>query len=233
MMDRMGASSRLRRMYPVCSFTSSCRQDSIRLFSSSRRLSSLWYSDSVDLENISTYTYANILHRNIQPGMRIRIRSDPLIFGPPDPDPDPDPTCNNGFIKLFLSWTKYKSESTNSSIKWWVIISNFIPIYLKYKYIFFFISISGRIRIRIRIRIRNIFPAKPDPDSDPWKKCRILNPEIFDCRICPRFRRDPLWPSRRSQNVPVFTVAPSNRLYLAPPRIPLVGFMWNPMGCRI
>ena len=35
---------------------------------------------------------------------------DPVIFGPPDPDPvlfstdpDPDPTCNNGFIKLFLS----------------------------------------------------------------------------------------------------------------------------------
>ena len=55
-------------------------------------------------------------------GMRIRIRSDPVIFGPPDPDPvlfstDPDPTCNNGFIKLFLSRTKYKSESTNSSIK--------------------------------------------------------------------------------------------------------------------
>ena len=43
-------------------------------------------------------------------GMRIRIRSDPAIFGPPDPDPvlfttDPDPesTCNNGFIKLGLS----------------------------------------------------------------------------------------------------------------------------------
>ena len=35
-------------------------------------------------------------------------RPDPLIFGPPDPvlfytDPDPDPTCNNGFIKSFLS----------------------------------------------------------------------------------------------------------------------------------
>ena len=35
---------------------------------------------------------------------------DPVIFGPPDPDPvlfstdpDPDPTCNNEFIKLFLS----------------------------------------------------------------------------------------------------------------------------------
>ena len=52
--------------------------------------------------------------------MRIRIRSDPAIFGPPDPvifstDPDPDPTYNNGFIKLFLSYTKYKSESTNST----------------------------------------------------------------------------------------------------------------------
>ena len=45
-------------------------------------------------------------------GMRIRIliriRSDPLIFDPPDPDPvlfstDPDPTFKNGFIELFLS----------------------------------------------------------------------------------------------------------------------------------
>ena len=43
-------------------------------------------------------------------GIRIRIRSDPLICGLPDPDPvlfsldpDPDPTCNNGFIKLFSS----------------------------------------------------------------------------------------------------------------------------------
>ena len=88
------------------------------------------------------------------------IWSDPVIFGPPDPDPaffstdpDPNPTCNNGFIVLFLSWTKHKSESTNSSIKWWVMISNFIPTYLKYKYIFFFITILGRIRSRIRIRI--------------------------------------------------------------------------------
>ena len=53
----------------------------------------------------------------------MRIRSDPLIFGPPDPvlfSTDPDPygsLCNNGFIKLFSSWTKYKPESTNSSIK--------------------------------------------------------------------------------------------------------------------
>ena len=56
----------------------------------------------------------------LKTGMRIRIRSDPVIFGPPDPDPDPvlfsldpdpdpapdpdpDPTCNNEFIKLFSS----------------------------------------------------------------------------------------------------------------------------------
>ena len=44
----------------------------------------------------------------LKAGMRIRIRiqSDPLIFGLPDPDPllfstdpDPDPTCNNGYRK--------------------------------------------------------------------------------------------------------------------------------------
>ena len=34
--------------------------------------------------------------RCILAGMKIRMRSDPLIFG----QPDPDPTCNNGFIKL-------------------------------------------------------------------------------------------------------------------------------------
>ena len=94
--------------------------------------------------------------------IRIRIRSDLLIFGPPDPDP----TCNNGLIKLFSSWTKYKPESTSSSKKWWFIISNNMPTYLKYIYIFFFIPISGR----IRSRIRNIFPAEPDPNPDPWKK---------------------------------------------------------------
>ena len=118
------------------------------------------------------------IYANSGPEMRIRIRSDPLIFGPPDPDPDP--ACNNGFIKLFSSWTKYEPESTNSSKKWWLIISNFMPTYLKYKYSFFFISISGR--IRSRIRIRNIFPAEPDPD--PWKKCRILIPGLNILRCC-------------------------------------------------
>ena len=42
------------------------------------------------------------------PGLARDEDPDPVIFGPPDPvlfstDPDPDPTCNNGFIKLFLS----------------------------------------------------------------------------------------------------------------------------------
>ena len=57
---------------------------------------------------------------DIGAGMRIRIRSDSLIFGPPDPvffSTDPEPAFNNGFIKLFSSLTKYKPESTNSSIK--------------------------------------------------------------------------------------------------------------------
>ena len=54
---------------------------------------------------------------------------DPVLFST---DPNPDPTCNNGVMKLFSSWTKYKPESTNSSKKWWFIISNFMPTYLKY-----------------------------------------------------------------------------------------------------
>ena len=65
--------------------------------------------------------------------LRIRIRwflalrnQDILLFSL-----DPDPTCNNEFIKLFSSWTKYKPESTNpieSNPR-----SNFMPTYLKYK----------------------------------------------------------------------------------------------------
>ena len=49
---------------------------------------------------------------------------------------DPDPTCNKRFGKLFLSSTKFKPDSTNSSLKWWFIRSNFMPTYFKYKYIF-------------------------------------------------------------------------------------------------
>jgi len=63
---------------------------------------------------------------DLETGMKIWIRSDPLIFGRPDPDSilyslDPDPTCNNGYIKSFSSSTKYKPDSTNSSIKLWFI----------------------------------------------------------------------------------------------------------------
>ena len=52
---------------------------------------------SVDVKLISK-------NDRIDQGMRIRVRSDPYIFDPPDQDPllhslDPDPTCNNGFKK--------------------------------------------------------------------------------------------------------------------------------------
>ena len=55
-------------------------------------------------------------------------------------DPDPDPTCNNGYLKLFSSLTKYKTESTNSSLKFWFIKSNFYQIF---KYFLF----SFRIKV--------------------------------------------------------------------------------------
>ena len=57
-----------------------------------------------------------------------------------------------------------------------VIISNFIPTYLKYKYIFFFISISGRIRSRIRIRILFFQLSRIRIRGI---KCRILIPEFL------------------------------------------------------
>ena len=62
----------------------------------------------------------------MKPGMRIWIRSDPLILssgsGTFSSDPDPDPICNNGYIK-----------STNSSLKLCFIESNFLPAYLIYR----------------------------------------------------------------------------------------------------
>ena len=64
--------------------------------------------------------------------MRIRIRSDPLIFGLPDPDPDPllfstdpdpapdpDPTCNNESIQLFSG--KFLNNSETSY--WWTAVT--------------------------------------------------------------------------------------------------------------
>ena len=44
-----------------------------------------------------------------------------------------DPTCNNGHILFFSSLTKYKLESTNSSLKLWFIRSNCIPTYLSFR----------------------------------------------------------------------------------------------------
>ena len=74
---------------------------------------------------------------------------DTLIFGLSDPDPllfssDPDPTCNNGYIKLLSSSTKYEQKSTNK-LKMMYIKSNFMPNYLKYKYFFLFrIKVGSR-----------------------------------------------------------------------------------------
>ena len=85
---------------------------------------------------------------------------DPLIFSLPDPDPipfsldphpilflldpdpilvamDSDPTCHNWNINYFHFGTKYKPESTNSKVKWWVKKSNFMPTYLIHKYLHF------------------------------------------------------------------------------------------------
>ena len=87
--------------------------------------------------------------------MRIRIRPDPLIFGPPDPvlfsaEPEPDPNCNNGYIK-YLHLQQSQNIKQNQQIQ-----AN---------------SDGFMIRSRIRSRIRNIFPAEP-----VGKKCRILIP---------------------------------------------------------
>jgi len=47
-------------------------------------------------------------------------------------------------IYYFFHWNpNYKSDSTNSSLKWLFITSNFMHTYLKYKYIFFFVSNYG------------------------------------------------------------------------------------------
>ena len=78
-------------------------------------------------------------------------------------------TCNNGYKISFSSWTKYKPKSTNSSLKWWYIRSNFMPTYLKYKYIFFFIANLCRIWIFFHLswikirRKKNILDPHPCP----------------------------------------------------------------------
>ena len=105
-------------------------------YGSSKRSLDISWGNSQRVQWFQRYEFSNLSNE------RKRKEKNRLYFyRDEDPDPvifstDPDPTCNNGFIKLFLSWTKYKSESTNSSIKWWFIISNFMPTYLKYEYIF-------------------------------------------------------------------------------------------------
>ena len=91
--------------------------------------------------------------------MRIRIRSDPLIFGLTDPDPklissgpDPNSTCNNGFIKLL---SKYKPESSKFKLK----------------------SIVYKIQCYHPEPDPIFFPA--EPDSDPMKKNRILTLGVY------------------------------------------------------
>ena len=64
-------------------------------------------TDSVKVQNnimLIKYEKNESLLHVFQTGMRIRVRSDPLIFGPPDPDSvlfslNPD----HGFTKLFSS----------------------------------------------------------------------------------------------------------------------------------
>ena len=99
---------------------------------------------------------------------------------------DPGPTCNNGYMKLFWSWTKYKPESTNSSYDDWLtkyfhsgkFLNKSEPSYwgtaVTIIWIFFFIKIyvffSFRIKVgsgsdfvfqlsRIRIRGNNFGPS--------------------------------------------------------------------------
>ena len=85
---------------------------------------------------------------------------DPVLFLA-----DPDSTCNNGFINLFSSSTKYKPESTNSGIKGWVIISNFIPAYLKHEY--FISSFRYQVEFGSGSVEKNVGSLSPDFDGSP------------------------------------------------------------------
>ena len=106
----------------------------------------------------SGITILNLTHS----GMRIRIRSDPLIF-----DFFRIPTCNDGWN--YFNLEQNINQNQQSQAKLWFIKSNFIPTYIIYKYIF------------------SHFELRPDPDprkkvSDPhpWKHGRRrinLHPE--------------------------------------------------------
>ena len=130
----------------------------------------------------------------------IRIRLDPLIFGPPDPDSllfslDPDPTCNNGLIKLFSSLTKYKPESTNASWKWFKFgsVIFFHPIRIQGKNVG-----NSSLQLYQPVRNRRVFYRVCSPGSDGssvirnrWKLAdkfklamKILRIETTNLRLC-------------------------------------------------
>ena len=75
--------------------------------------------------NQFTNTVESIFKQKMS-GMRIRIRSDPLIFCRRIryflSDPDPDPTCNNRFIKLFSTINKFKHKMMAYKIEFYAYL---------------------------------------------------------------------------------------------------------------
>ena len=72
-------------------------------------------------------------------------------------------------MKLASSGTKYKQESTKTSLKLCVLKSNFMPTYLIYKYIFFF-------HFELKSDPDPIFSH---PDSDARKKVSDPHPCVY------------------------------------------------------
>ena len=83
--------------------------------------------------------------------MRIRIRSDPLIFGPPDLD------------QVLISLDFHLEQNINQNLLKMMV----------YKVEFYIINIFFS-SFQFKVGSGFFFPAEPDPD--PWKKCRILIP---------------------------------------------------------
>jgi len=112
------------------------------------------------LKNISCSKFDHVICRDENPD---RVGS--VDFCPTGSRSETDLTCNNGYIKLFSSWTKYKPDSTNSSLKWWFIRSNFMPTYSKYKFIFCLIT-----NLRSDPEPVPDFFSSAEPDPYPRKK---------------------------------------------------------------
>ena len=104
--------------------------------------------------------------------MRIRIRSDPLIFELPDPDLllfSMDPTCNNGYIKICSGKFLNKSETSY----WWTAVTSKYFLSLKYINIYF----SFRIKVGSGSGSGSDFSAEPDPET------KISDPHLWLYRI--------------------------------------------------